>query len=256
MRRARLALMLCLGCTPMATAAPDYHEVRRDLIETMCQHDLLYQACLLNVQNYRTPGYRATSLVGYRRGPQGRRLRLVVSQGSLQETKDPYNVAIEGDGYFLLSDGRITRNGAFRFERSGHLVTADGAFLMGYPQSQQSNLEPLQVPLDFCNLTIEGDGKVMGTQLNGDGKPVQLGQIVLGQVDDGSWLDRSGPHLARNADCGAMRTAIPGQDGLGVVAQGYLEYSNVNPLQQVRILSALTNYADLLGLPVFDQYLP
>lgn len=149
-----------------------------------------------------------------------------------------------------------SRNGAFQFERSGHLVTADGAFLMGYPQSQQSNLEPLQVPLDFCNLTIEGDGKVMGTQINGDGKPVQLGQVVLGQVDDGSWLDRNGSHLARNAYCGALRTAVPGQDGLGVVAQGYLEYSNVNPLQQVRILSALTNYADLLGLPVFDQYLP
>jgi len=237
---------LWLLCGATSWGAPDYHQVRRDLIETMRQHEILYRACLSNLHHYRTPGYRALDIVG----SCGQRLRRVVSQGQLQETRSPYDIAIEGEGYFLLSDGQMTRGGAFQLDRQGRLRSSAGSFLLG------QDPVPLQIPAEVSDLEIRGDGHVFGTRLKGDGKPERLGQIGLGQVDDGAWLAGDGALFQPTSESGPLQPGVPGQQGLGVLAQGYLEYSNVNPLQQVKIVGVLSNYARLLGMPMSDLYLP
>jgi flagellar basal body rod protein FlgG len=160
-------------------AAGTSSQARRDLLRVIAEHDARCSASLANLKHLTDAGYRASDVLT-------RRLR--VAPGLLRETRDPYHLAIDGEGYFLLENGLLTRDGSFQMNRQGYLASQDGIKLMGVDG-------PLKVPVDMSNIEIKGDGVVMGTRLNGDGKPEYVSQITLARVRDGAYLERCGTHL-------------------------------------------------------------
>ena len=228
-------------------------EARWELSQAMEGNAQLYRACLSNIKNQFTPGYRAYEIWGVEESPAGRQLRTRFSQGSLRKTDNPYDIAIDGGGFFLLSNGLLTRAGCFRWEaKTGHLVTeSNGPALMGESDNGSSLPQPIVVPLDVTGLTVEGDGQVQWVRLNGDGKPESGGRLILVDLPNpASGLERVGPYFRVGAGAGPVRTESPGHNGMGIVTQGYLEMSNVNLYQQWQQAEALRRYAGLSGFPV------
>ncbi|MBN9420138.1 hypothetical protein ABS71_01815 [bacterium SCN 62-11] len=226
-------------------ATPKPGPARRDLLRVIAQHDARCAASMANLKHQSDPGFRASDVLV--RDQRGFRLR--VNQGTLRETKDPYNLAIEGEGYFVLEGGLLTRSGNFSMDRDGQLVSQDGLALMGTDGR-------VRIRADMSNIEVKADGTIMGTALNGDGRAEQAGALMLGRVSDPGWLERVGPHLRVTPESGPVRLQTPGKDGCGVVAQGYLENSNLSAIEQMKTLSALRNYARLLGMPLSDDYQP
>ena len=148
------------------------------------------------------------------------------TQGQLQQTNSPYDVAIQGEGFFKvrLPDGRdgYTRDGAFQYDaKSGELKNSSGATL------------GIKVPSDVTNIEIGSDGVVKGTRMNSE-KPEVIGQIKLTKFLNPTALQAVGGNLyLPNEACGAHIEGIPGKSGLGVVAQGHLEKSNINIVEEM-----------------------
>ena len=226
---------------------------REDLLQVMAEHDQLYRACLENLRHQTDAGYRASDIFARRGG----RLRLKTTQGPLRETKSPYTIAIDGDGYFLLEGGKLSRCGSFQMNKDGELVLLEGGRLLGYadPERQES-LQVVHIPADMSNLELKGDGTLMGTRLNGSGRPEWIAQIPLARVGNEGWMTQNRALLDLTPETGSVLPGVPGRDGLGVVFQGYLESSNLSAFEQIKMLHALRNYAQLLGMPLFDEYQP
>ncbi|MBX3168750.1 MAG: hypothetical protein KF760_15150 [Candidatus Eremiobacteraeota bacterium] len=219
---------------------------RHDLLKVLREHSRLLRASLDNLRGVDVPGFRANDVLVRR----GSRFRLRSNRGQLHETKDPYNLAIDGNGFFVLQGGLLTRDGSFEMNREGLLAGHDGRCLLA------NGAEPLRIPADMSDIEVKGDGKVCGTRLNGDGKPEYIASIALAMVPEPGWLERVGTHLRVTRESGEYQLKTPGANGAGVLAQGYLEASNLGVVEQVKTLQALRNYAKLLGLPLDDDLQP
>jgi len=149
------------------------------------------------------------------------------TQGTFQQTDNPFDLVIEGDGFFqiLLPDGSIayTRDGAFKRDSDGRLVTSDG-----FP------LEPeVQIPEDALSVNIGSDGTV-SVQLPGEDRPVERGKIELARFVNPAGLKSDGRNLySATAASGDPIVGDPGLDGFGNLAQGYLEMSNVQVVEEM-----------------------
>lgn len=192
--------------------------------------DLLYASM-------ETPGGEATGAktqIGM--GVRTMQTEKMFSQGQLQETKNPYDVAIDGEGFFKvqMADGTTayTRDGSFKMDQSGCLCLSNGAKLN------------VKIPSDMTNIEITGDGQIKGTRLNGDGKPEVVGQLHLTKFLNPAALQAVGGNLyLETPACGAKTEDIPGKNGIGVVAQGYLEKSNINIVEEmINIVTAQRSF--------------
>jgi len=148
-------------------------------------------------------------------------------EGNLSNTLRDLDVAIEGDGFFqiLLPDGQTayTRAGNFAKDSEGRIVTQDGFLLQ--PE--------ITVPEDATTITIAPDGTVSIVRA-GSTTAEQLGQIQLARFINPSGLRAIGRNLFLPTDAsGDPVTANPGEGGLGTLAQGFLEISNVNLVEQM-----------------------
>lgn len=149
------------------------------------------------------------------------------SQGNPTKTDNPKDVAINGDGFFqvLMPDGMTayTRDGSFQFDRDGQLVTASG-----FP------IQPtITIPRNATSVTIGRDGIVSVTQA-GSANSVQIGQLQLTTFLNPTGLRSIGENLYVETDSsGAPNQTIPGQNGAGLVNQGYVESSNVNVVEEL-----------------------
>ena len=151
----------------------------------------------------------------------------VFSQGTFQQTDNPLDVVIEGDGFFqiLLPDGgiRYTRDGAFKLDTDGRLTTSDG-----FP------VEPeIVVPADSVDFSIGSDGTVtiMRPGLN---DPETIGQIEIVRFVNPAGLKSEGRNLfTATAASGDPMVGTPGLDGFGVLAQNFLEMSNVQVVEEM-----------------------
>lgn len=158
------------------------------------------------------------------------------TQGQLQETKNPYDVAIDGEGFFKvqMADGQVayTRDGSFEMNTAGELCLKNGASL------------GVKIPQDMSNIEICSDGKIMGTRLNGDGKPEQLAQINVTKFLNPAALQAVGGNLyLETPACGNKTEDIPGKNGIGVLSQGYLEKSNINIVEEmINIVTAQRSF--------------
>ena len=151
----------------------------------------------------------------------------IFSQGMFRETENPLDLVIEGDGFFrvLLPDGTVayTRDGAFKKDSQGRIVTSDG-----FP------LEPeIIIPDDAVEVSVGTDGTVSVVQL-GQTEPVTIGQIELARFVNPAGLRNLGRNLfLATAASGPPIEGRPGMDGLGSIAQGFLEMSNVQVVEEM-----------------------
>jgi flagellar basal-body rod protein FlgG len=156
----------------------------------------------------------------------------VMSQGNVDPTEKDLDVAIRGEGYFLVSmpDGRTgyTRDGSFERDQSGQLVNVDGY-----------QIQPgIVVPDNANQISISADGMVEA-YLDNDTSPTQLGQIQLARFANKAGLESIGDNLfVETASSGPAQVGVANADGMGNLMQSYLESSNVN---------AVTEIADLIA---------
>jgi len=159
------------------------------------------------------------------------------TQGSLQSTGNPLDLAINGDGFFavLLPDGTraFTRDGSFRVDANGQVVNSDG-----YP------LEPaITIPSGATALNIAADGTVTA-KVPGNDDPQVLGQITIVTFTNPAGLLRMGQNLyLRSGGSGDPQDVTPGAEGSGTLQQRFLEASNVQVVEEmVRMITAQRAY--------------
>lgn len=151
----------------------------------------------------------------------------VFTTGTLEETSQPLDVAINGRGFFQIAmpDGSITytRDGTFHMDAEGQIVNASG-FL----------LEPnITIPDQTSTLTISRDGIVSVTQF-GDTAPTEIGQIDLVDFINPAGLQAMGSNLfIETASSGAPQVGVASEDGFGSIEQGFLENSNVAVVEEM-----------------------
>lgn len=144
------------------------------------------------------------------------------TQGSITQTGNSLDVAIEGSGFLQVSmpDGTVayTRDGSLQTDANGQLVTANG-----YPLDP-----PVTLPSNVQSITIGNDGTVSATT-NGSATAVQVGALQLANFVNPSGLQAQGDNLfVETASSGSPQAGQPGLNGLGRLQQGSLESSNVN----------------------------
>jgi flagellar basal-body rod protein FlgG len=151
----------------------------------------------------------------------------IFTQGALQQTNNPLDMAIEGDGFFqvTLPDGTTayTRDGGFKRDANGAIVTADGYFLS--PQ--------ITIPQNAIGINVGSDGTV--TALTpGQSTPTTLGQISLVRFTNPAGLQPMGKNLyTQTAGSGAPVISQPGLNGAGTLQGGYVENSNVSIVNEM-----------------------
>ena len=188
--------------------------------------DLMYQ-------NLRQSGGQTSDQTRMPSGLQlGTGVRVVATerihtQGNSTKTDNQKDLLINGGGFFqvLMPDGTAayTRDGSFQADQNGQLVTASG-----YPVQPAITLPP-----NATSMTVGRDGTVSVVQA-GSAASVQIGQIQLATFLNATGLQSSGENLYVETDAsgGANQTA-PGQNGAGTLAQGYVESSNVNVVEEL-----------------------
>jgi flagellar basal-body rod protein FlgG len=149
------------------------------------------------------------------------------SQGNLQVTEQPLDMAVNGRGFFQvqLPDGDIayTRDGQFQLNADGDIVNPDGYLL-----------EPnINVPENATSVTIGKDGTVSAI-VNNQPAPVNLGQIPLVNFVNPQGLQAIGNNLFRETNAsGDPAEGEPGIAGLGTIEQGMTESSNVEVVEEL-----------------------
>jgi flagellar basal-body rod protein FlgG len=188
--------------------------------------DLIYQTI-------RTPGGTTGEGQKLPTGIQiGEGVRLVSTtqmhnQGSLLQTESTLDVAVEGDGFFQITrpGGQIayTRAGNFRVDAEGRLVTVDGY-----------QVEPaISIPTNATFVTISPNG-LISVQTSGQTATQDVGQLTLANFVNPAGLLAIGRTMFVPTDAsGEAITGQPGTEGLGTLASGFLEASNVEVVQEM-----------------------
>lgn len=149
------------------------------------------------------------------------------TQGSLQQTENSLDVAIDGKGFLEITmpDGTTayTRDGSFKLDSQGRVVTSGGLPVA----------PGLTVPADTKSISIAQDGTVSVT-VAGNATPQQIGQLTMSSFINPAGLEPVGQNLFReSAASGAPQQGQPGTNGLGIIKQGFVENSNVNVVEEL-----------------------
>jgi flagellar basal-body rod protein FlgG len=158
-------------------------------------------------------------------------------QGTLQQTSNSLDLAVQGSGYFQVTlpsgDTAYTRDGTFGMSPNGVIVTADG-----YPV-----VPGITVPSNAQNIAISPAGEVQVT-IAGQTAPQTVGTIQLATFPNDAGLDAQGDNLfLQSAASGDPVTGVPNAPGFGSVMQGYVEGSNVNVVTEItNLISAQRAY--------------
>ncbi|MBP2197308.1 flagellar basal-body rod protein FlgG [Erwiniaceae bacterium L1_54_6] len=188
--------------------------------------DLMYQTV-------RQPGTQSSEQTTLPSGMQiGTGVRPVTTerlhtQGNLSQTSNSKDLAINGQGYFevQMPDGTsaYTRDGSFQVDQNGQLVTN-----AGYP------VQPgITIPANATAITVSRDG-VVDVTVQGQTNPTQVGQLTLSTFMNDAGLDSLGENLYQETQAsGAPTQSTPGQNGAGLLYQGYVETSNVNVAEEL-----------------------
>jgi flagellar basal-body rod protein FlgG len=149
------------------------------------------------------------------------------SQGSLQQSGNNLDVAIQGNGFFQVTmpDGTTgyTRDGSFQLDSQGRMVTSNGLLVAN----------GITVPANATSLAISADGQVTAS-IPGTVGPQTVGTITTASFINPAGLDPKGQNIfAESAASGQPNAGAPGSNGLGSLAQGFVETSNVNVVQEL-----------------------
>ncbi len=188
--------------------------------------DLLYQ-------NLRQPGGQSSQQTTLPSGLQlGTGVRPVATerihtQGNIQRTDNPKDVAINGEGFFqvLLPDGTsaYTRDGSFQSDSNGQMVTASGYVIQ----------PAITVPANALSVTVGRDGTVSVTT-PGSSAATQIGTLQLSTFVNPAGLESKGENLyVETGASGTANSNTPGTNGAGILSQGFVETSNVNVVEEL-----------------------
>lgn len=248
------------------------------------------QIVLNNIANLHTPGYKrsepafadqrhaATVTIDTQGKPvaqsaslgQGvglERSRLDVSQGRLMSTQRPFDLAIDGAGFFQVSnqnggDTLYTRFGQFS-------INADGEVILHYAGEDYSIEPALTIPKETQNVMVSSNGLITALTAN-ETAPIKVGAIQLATFSQPAELDLiSGQLFAATKLSGAATIKQPLANGMGAIKQGMLEGSNVALEQELAALQRLQNHYQAMtqarsvmfpmtgeSLPPFPMHVP
>ncbi|HZY20755.1 MAG TPA: flagellar hook-basal body protein [Ramlibacter sp.] len=218
----------------------------------------------LNLANAQTTGYKREIVAGL---PFARSLeaaaargqpepalplttRIDLRPGTLRMTGQSLDIALAGPGWFeVMTDNgaAYTRQGDFRLDAQGRLVTQQGRLVMGLGG---------EIQLPHGNPVIDAQGRIFEGQLPG-GAPASagsspLGQLKIVQFDSAATLERRGDGLVQASD-----EAVASVDGQTEVRQGHLENSNVSSMQEmVQLIQTMRHFESMQKAVVgYDEML-
>lgn len=181
------------------------------------------------------------------------------TQGNRQTTNRPLDLALEGDGMFMLAEGNntnspingddifindsnntFTRSGNFYLDEEGYIVNSSGKYLVGSSAEAPDGFARIQVPDNAKSFSIASDGSV--NYIDSTGSQVNAGTIKLAKFSNPSGLNKvggnefemtdnaglTGPVEGDNVDGVINALYTPGQNGAASVVSGALEMSNVD----------------------------
>lgn len=149
------------------------------------------------------------------------------SQGAVEETGNPLDMAISGKGFFqlLMPDGSVaySRDGAFRVNSTGDMVNSAG--LKMYPN--------VSLPDGVQSISIAQDG-IVSVITDNEATPMEVGQIELATFMNPAGLRALGGNLLVASEAsGDASYGMAGEQGFGTITQGYLEKSNVDVVKEM-----------------------
>jgi flagellar basal-body rod protein FlgG len=154
----------------------------------------------------------------------------VMVDGTMQETTNPWDLAIQGAGFFEVEDTQgnrlYTRDGQFKVDGEGYVVTSSGLRLA----------QGLQIPADATHIAINTQGEI-SAQLGSDSKSTVIGQVELATFAAPEALRSvGGNNFAATDLSGDPSVGKPGDAGVGTVTQGFIEGSNVDLVTEMSTL--------------------
>jgi flagellar basal-body rod protein FlgG len=159
--------------------------------------------------------------------------QVIFEQGSLLQTGNKLDCAIQGEGFYeiTLPDGTsaYTRDGSFKPSSDGSLVTSAGFYLSPH----------IVIPQNSTDIAVGEDGRISAT-LPGETESSELGQLELVRFVNPSGLRSLGGNLYAATDAsGEPVVSLPREEGAGSIASGYSESSNVQIVNEmVNMISA------------------
>ncbi len=221
---------------------------RQDMLTRLTDLDVTSS----NLANVNTAGYKANrsnfqELLNQqvKEGTQMRATQLLTMQGSLRNSTNPLDWAIQGEGFFsvTLPDGGTgyTRDGQFSLDADRNLVTASG-----YPLIWNG-----EIPEGTTSINISPDGTV--TALDAAGAGTEAGAVELTRFPNPTGLTGNGDNIWLESEAsGAAQTGAPGTENFGAISAYRIEQSNVNMAQELTHLMTLQR-AFSMSLKVFEQ---
>ncbi|MEQ1828399.1 MAG: flagellar basal-body rod protein FlgG [Pirellula sp.] len=151
-------------------------------------------------------------------------------QGTIEQTGRDLDIAIEGKGFLRVSDPVATN----AYTRSGNLdINANGQLVIGSAQTGRLLDPPINIPPDAMNVVINANGQVLVRQV-GQTQLNQVGEIQMFSFINPDGLLKVGENLYQTTDAsGQEQQGQPGLQGLGILRQGSLEKSNVEPVREM-----------------------
>jgi flagellar basal-body rod protein FlgG len=151
----------------------------------------------------------------------------LMTQGTLSQTGNTLDIAIQGTGWFKIQnpDGTFsyTRDGSFQMDAQGRVVTAEGNLVQ----------PTITIPANSTGLTINQQGQVSVT-LPGSSTSSILGQLTLTTFINDAGLQANGDNLfSATPASGTPQDGTPGLNGAGTLLQGSLEQSNVSAVTEI-----------------------
>lgn len=243
-------------------------------VNAIMQNQQMLNTYFNNMQNQFTPGYKAenvsfTDILGQQMAGKGAKVKqsgIVFTQGQIAQTQVPTNLAINGNGFFAVTDGtktHYTRDGRFTWN-NGQLVNPEGKGVLGYDLDPNGNIvgdpKTITLPVDpqtglyggkYQNLRFDDNGTLYGQMTETDPltnqsvtKEVPISQVALGSFANPSGLEKTGQTSFGETDnSGHVVLGVAGQGALGKVAPGSVEMSNVDFAQQAAAIGmAKQNY--------------
>jgi flagellar basal-body rod protein FlgG len=154
-------------------------------------------------------------------------IRNVIKQGPISQTGNQLDIAINGDGWLQVRSANgetvYTRAGSLNTDANGVVVNSDGL-----------PIEPqITIPAETVQITINRSGQVFAT-LNNGATEQEIGQLNLATFANPAGMRALGGNLFQVTEASGQATVFtPGAGPVGSIEQGYLEESNVDPVQEI-----------------------
>jgi len=167
-------------------------------------------------------------------------INTLFGQGNLQQTENTYDIAISGEGFFKIQmpngDTRYTRDGSFKLDGTGQLVTTDGYLVIG-------DSTPLTIPDNATDVSIGTDGTVSYIPQDSS-EATEVGQIQLAKFMNPAGLQKEASNLYQaTSNSGDPVDWDPESDSSTTLIAGYLEMANVKVVEEmVSLITAQRAY--------------